>query len=407
MERDSSLSLDDIWCVIPVYSDRVAVEGVANECRNKLPHVLVVADGNADTDIQALFAKSDITVLRHERNRGKGRSILAALEYVKKRRGRFLITIDADGQHDPQDLEKFLPLIAEDDTAIVIGSRNFNVGNVPKSSAFKRKIGNFLLRLETGVSIEDCQGGFRVYPVEHLSQLRLTGAHFDFEAEVLARASWAGLKLKSVPLGAWFPEPEFRTSRVRPIVDNLRLIRMHARLVGRRLLPIPSRRLLPSTDGRVGPRILLHPIRLMKTLLKENATPGLLGASASIGTFLAVLPLVSIHTLVIIYVATRLRLNAVMAISIQHLCMPPFVPMICIELGYYMRHGTWLTDFSSETVLRELHHRLFEWLLGSLIVAPLAALFVGAAVYLSAFAIQNGRRSQKHRAGAPSTTNSC
>jgi glycosyltransferase involved in cell wall biosynthesis len=89
MERDSSLSPGDIWCVILVYNDRVAVEGVANECRNKLPHVLLVDDGNADTDIQALFANSDIPVLRHEPNRGKGRAILAALEYVRKRHGRF------------------------------------------------------------------------------------------------------------------------------------------------------------------------------------------------------------------------------------------------------------------------------------------------------------------------------
>lgn len=393
--------------MIPVYNDGRTVEGVARKCRNELSHVLVVDDGSTDADVQALFAECDITVLRHERNRGKGRAILTALEYVEKRQGRFMITIDADGQHDPRDLQKFFPLLAEGDTAIVIGSRDFDADNVPKSSSFGRKFGNFWLRVETGVSIDDCQSGFRAYPVEHLSRLKLTGAHFDFEAEVLARASWAGLRLKSVPVGVWYPEPGLRVSRFRPIVDNLRLTRMHARLVGRRLLPIPSRRLLPSTDGRVDPRILLHPLKLMKRLLKENATPGLLGASAVAGTFLAALPLIPIHTLVIIYVATRLQLNTVMAVSIQHLCMPPFVPMICIELGYYMRHGTWLTHFSSETILGEIHHRLFEWLLGSLVVAPLAALFVGAAVYLGALAVQNGLRSQKNRAVSQTTTNNC
>jgi uncharacterized protein (DUF2062 family) len=137
---------------------------------------------------------------------------------------------------------------------------------------------------------------------------------------------------------------------------------------------------------------------MLKALLKENATPGLLAASAAVGTFLAALPLISVHTLVIIYVATRLQLNKVMAVSIQNLCMPPFVPMVCIELGYRMRYGSWLTDFSSKTILGELHHRLFEWLLGSLVVAPVAAALVGGVVFLGARAIQTGVRRQRDRA---------
>jgi hypothetical protein len=98
--------------------------------------------------------------------------------------------------------------------------------------------------------------------------------------------------------------------------------------------------------------------------------------------------------MMILYVASRLRLNKVMAVSIQNLCMPPFVPMICIELGYRMRYGEWLTELSRKTVLAELHLRLFEWLLGSLLVAPAVGVLVGGIVFLGARAIDRraGRR---------------
>ena len=311
-----------------------------------------------------------------------------------------MITIDADGQHRPRDLEKFLPLLQESDTAIVIGCRDLADHGVPRRSRLGSQIGNFWLRIETGVSIDDCQSGFRAYPVEHLSRLKLTGSHFDFETEVLARAVWAGLRLKTVSIDVWYPEPRLRVSGFRPFLDNFRISCMHARLVGRRLLPVPHRKLLPSEEPRLDLRMLLHPIKLLKGLLEENGTPALLGMSAAVGTFLATLPLIAVHTVVIIYVATRLRLNRMMAVAVQNLCMPPFVPMLCIELGYRMRYGQWLTEFSTKTVVGEVHHRLFEWLIGSLVVAPVAAVLVGGTVFLGARVIKGRGRRQSDGAGA-------
>jgi uncharacterized protein (DUF2062 family) len=397
MEESSHISLHHIWCVIPVYNNKDTVKAVATECRARIPQVVIVDDGSTDADLEALFSDSDITVLTHEENRGKGEAILTALRYVKDRGGRFMVTIDADGQHYPRDLEKFIPLLQDDETAIVVGCRKFEGENVPRASAFGRKVANFWLRLETGVSIDDCQSGFRAYPVKYLSQMKLSGSHFEFESEALAKAVWAGLKLRTAEIGVWYAEPRLRVSNFRPVLDNLRIGCMHARLVGRRLLPFPHRRLVPSAKTHLDPRALLHPIKMLKELLKENATPGLLAASAGVGTFLAVLPLISVHTLVILYVATRLQLNRVMAVSIQNLCMPPFVPMICIEVGYHMRYGRWLTDFSPTVIFGELHHRLFEWLLGSLVVAPVAAVLVGGVVFLGAWALQTGAGRREGR----------
>jgi glycosyltransferase involved in cell wall biosynthesis len=400
MERLSSLPVEHIWCAIPVYNNKDTVKSVAVECRSLIPQVVVVDDGSTDADVGELLSNSGVTVLRHGRNRGKGGAILTALQHVKEQGGRFMITLDADGQHHPRDLVKFIPLLQGDETAILIGCRQFDAESFPRRSRVGMEIGNFWLRTETGASVEDSQSGFRAYPVGYLSELKLVGSRFEFEGEVLARAVWAGLELKNVPVGVWYPEPRLRVSSFRPFVDNLRISLMHARLVGRRLLPFPHRRLIPAAEERLDPRMLLHPIKMVRGLIEENATPALLGVSAAVGTFLATLPLIFLHTVVIVYFATRLRLNRVMAVAVQNLCMPPFVPMLCIELGYRMRYGEWLTEFSKRTILNELHLRVFEWLLGSLVVAPIAAVVVGGAVFLIAGAIQSRVRRQGNGRGA-------
>ncbi len=116
-------------------------------------------------------------------------------------------------------------------------------------------------------------------------------------------------------------------------------------------------------------------------LLQENATPEGLAWSAAVGLFLAVLPILFAHSLVILYVALRLNLNKVVALNVQHIAMPPFVPALCIEVGYYMRHGQWLTDLSFATVFEQFSSRLYEWFLGSLVIAPLLAVLIGAITY--------------------------
>ncbi|MEW5804638.1 MAG: DUF2062 domain-containing protein [bacterium] len=390
---------EHIWCVIPVFNNKNTIERIVTECRSFLSHVLVVDDGSTDCDVSALLSGCDVTVLRHEKNRGKGEAILTALKYVDSCGGRFMITIDADGQHYPRDMEKFIPLLQEDDAVMVIGCRKFlprslaGGDTIPGKSRFGRKFANFWLRIEAGVSIDDCQSGFRAYPVRYLMQMAFKGSRYDFEAEILARAVWAGLRLKTVDIDVFYPEPQLRVSSFRPLKDNIRISWMHTRLVTRRLLPIPHRRRVSSAESRFEMSILFHPVKMLRLLLQENATPGGLAAAAAVGMFLAVLPLISIHTLVIIYVATRLHLNKIMAINIQHLAMPPFIPAACIELGYYLRYGRWLTEFSARVIFNQFTERLWEWLLGSLIIAPVAAIVVGFVVFVATFALQRRKEA--------------
>jgi len=390
MTPDSAANNDFIWVVVPVFNNRETVRKVVEGCLAHAKNLVVIDDGSTDADIGSLLSGLDIVLLRHDRNEGKGAAILTASRYIESMDGTYMITIDADGQHFPDDLPKFFPLLHADGSDIVIGCRDFSALNVPEKSRFGRDFANFWLRIETGLNIDDCQSGFRAYPVRYVNSLDYKGRHYDFEAEVLAKAAWAGLELKTIDINVYYPQPEERVTSFRPFKDNWRLTLIHSMLVGRRLLPFRHKKLTEKRP-RADIRTLLHPLKFIKKLLSENATPGGLAAAAAVGIFLGTLPLLFVHTFVILYVAVRLNLNKIMALNIQHLCMPPVVPAICIEIGYFIRHGSWLTDLSFDAVFEQFPERIFEWFLGSLFLAPFGAALFGAIVFILSSTIQRRR----------------
>src|SRR5690606_2004567 len=117
--------------------------------------------------------------------------------------------------HRPADLAKFFPLL-DDENALIIGCRDFTQPNIPGKSRFGRDFGNFWLRIETGRQINDCQSGFRAYPVRHFTRMRFSGSFYDFETEALARAAWAGLHFKEVEVDVYYPEAGRRVTHFHP-----------------------------------------------------------------------------------------------------------------------------------------------------------------------------------------------
>ena len=367
-----------LWCVIPVFNNAATVAGVARACRERVPLVLVVDDGSTDASVADLLAGADIAVVRHPERRGKGRALATALAFVRSRGGRWMLTIDADGQHLPEDIPLFFPAIAAEPEAIVIGARDLAGANVPESSRFGRSFSNFWVLLETGQALPDTQSGFRAYPVDLISRLPLRGAHYDFEIEVLVRGAWAGLPIRSVPVQAWYPPPADRISHFDKRRDNARLSRMHARLVLRRLAPWPTPRLVAPPPRRWK---LPHVREVWRRMVSTNATPAGLAVSAGIGVLIGALPLLGLHSALIVAVAMRLHLNPAAALVSQNLCIPPFVPVLCIQIGHVMLTGSRLHDFTFSTWVGHAGARLLEWLLGSLIVGPVLGIAAGLLAY--------------------------
>lgn len=375
-----------VLVAVPVYNHAPTLRAVVLGLLERHPHVLVVDDGSDDLEPEVL-AGLPVRMVRHGRNRGKGAAIRTAALEARRQDMSHIVTIDADGQHDPADLPLFLEAVAADPLAVIVGARDFNTENVPGSSRFGRAFSNFWLRVQTGVILSDVQSGYRAYPLNVLENLRCTENRYSFEVEVLVRAAWAGFRLREVNIRVHYPPKGERVSHFRAFMDNARISLLNTRLTIRAIMPVPHRKFGEDEAGRVSP---IHPLKSLRILLRDDATPAGLGLSAALGIFLGTLPLIGIHSIAILLAAGWLRWNKIAALAASQLCMPPLVPALCIEAGHYLRHGVFLTEISLRTLGYEAPQRLWEWILGSMLLAPLLAALIGAAVWVLARIVAAG-----------------
>lgn len=281
-----------------------------------------------------------------------------------------MITMPGDGRHDPADIRLLVEEAQrQDGPCLVIGNPQ-----VPPTTA------DFWIRLECGLELADASSCFRLYPVKELLALRLDPKGNGFAIESVVRFAWSGLPVIPVAVAVSDPPAE-GIGLCGRMQEKLNLVLLHSRLVARRLLPLPHQRFVPeeSLHKKVVETISQNPFRVLGRICREHTSPLWLAMAVWLGIFMGALPLLSIHTIAIIYVAHRLHVNKVAAVAASQFCMPPVVPVLCIQVGYYLRKGELLFDFSWQRWLLEIHERFWEWLIGSLLLGPLLG-FIGAGI---------------------------
>jgi glycosyltransferase involved in cell wall biosynthesis len=174
--------------------------------------------------------------LHHGNNRGKGAAILTGFVQAAQV-ADWAITIDADGQHDPQDALNLILAIPENARPIVVGRREGMAGNhVPWTSRFGRGFSNFWVFLSGGPRITDSQSGFRIYPLPEAMGLNVTAKRYQFEVEILVKARWRKIPVIEAPIRVSYAPGKERISHFRPFIDFVRNTNTFAMLIFQRIV---------------------------------------------------------------------------------------------------------------------------------------------------------------------------
>ena len=384
-----------IAVVIPVYNHRKSLRDVVQRVLNQCSTVIVVDDGSTDGSADSLEGLP-CTLVSLPINGGKGAALLAGAAEAVRLDATHMIALDADGQHYPEDIPLFLQAIAQHPGAIIVGCRDFSVPHVPGSSRFGRAFSAFWMRVQTGERVRDMQSGFRTYPLRVLDCLKFTEPGYAFEVEVLVRAAWAGFDVREIDIRVYYPPREERVSHFKALKDNIRISLLNTRLTIRALVPVPFRQHSVDGQGRIS---LLRPMDSLRRLLADKATPWQLGRSAAVAIAVSTLPLPGLQSILLLLCIGWLRLNRLCALAMIPLTWPPFVTGLGVLLGYRLRNGSWLTEFSVQTLGYEAPQRILDWFVGALVLAPLLGLLAGAAVGALAYLAARGMMSMRQGGG--------
>ncbi len=214
---------EECCIIIPTYNNSQTIKDVIEGVKKYSSYVFVVNDGSKDETAEILNKIEGIKVLTHKKNKGKGRALKTGFEEAIKSGFKYAITIDSDGQHYPKDIPLFYEKINEIPNSIIIGTRKLKQENMPGKNTFANKFSNFWFRLQTGKNLQDTQSGFRLYPLLKLEKMRFFSVKYEFELEVIVRASWKNIKIISIPIDVYYPPKEERITHFRPFRDFARI----------------------------------------------------------------------------------------------------------------------------------------------------------------------------------------
>ena len=215
-----------IAAIIPAYNEEKHIGDVARRTRAQLDHVLVVDDGSNDrTAERAREAGAEVII--HPQNRGKGESIKTGLRHWLDRQFDFVIILDADGQHRPEEIERFVAAaVSTAEPKLVLGNRMNDVARMPRT---RRIVNRYMSKKVSRVcrqEIPDTQCGFRMIHRQLIPDLLEGADRFEYETEMLIIASRKGFRIESVPISTVYSD---EVSSIHPVRDTLRFFKLMRR----------------------------------------------------------------------------------------------------------------------------------------------------------------------------------
>lgn len=262
------------WVVIPAFNEAATVRDVALRARRQCPHVIVVDDGSTD-GTSGVLAGLAVIVLRNEKNLGKAGSLCRGFERALAEGATGIITLDADGQHAPEEIPLFLASSQDDPKAFLLGARRRDQRKTSFWRYSANRVADFWIGLAAGVSIDDSQSGFRLYPAALLRAMDVPherSRSFVFESEILIEAARRAMVIRNISITV-IPRSGPCPSHFRPVLDIVKITRMVAwKILSRGLCPRELWRTLRGDrfDSAGNPLLNIHDNALLVDKQKKE-----------------------------------------------------------------------------------------------------------------------------------------
>ncbi|HLC56654.1 MAG TPA: glycosyltransferase family 2 protein [Candidatus Nanoarchaeia archaeon] len=205
--------------LICAYNEEKHIKEIIEKTLKHVPDVLIVNDGSIDNTVNEV-KKTKAKIVNHEINKGKGEALKTGFNYCLKNGYENIITLDGDGQHDPNEIPLLLNKMNEG-YDIVIGTRKRN--KMPIIRKISNTISSNLVSKRANIEIKDSQSGFRVINSEILKNLNLEASNFDLESEILIKAAKKGYKIGNENITTIYADER---SKMHPIKDTLRFFKV-------------------------------------------------------------------------------------------------------------------------------------------------------------------------------------
>ena len=370
----SSLMADlNVCVIIPTYNNDKTLSRVIDGVLIYTDQIIIVNDGSTDDTINILKKYSSLDQIHFKKNKGKGAALRAGFKKAIQKKYDFAITIDSDGQHYPDDIPIFIHELDKNDNILLIGSRNMTHESVPKNSSFGNKFSNFWYWIETGIKLTDTQSGYRLYPLDTISKINFYTNKFEFEIESIVKTAWRGVEVKNVPIKVLYDANE-RVSHFRPIVDFTRISILNTWLVLVAFLYIKPRDLVLELKQKGIKRFF------NENILQSSDSPIEKSFSIALGIFVGISPLWGFQTIIVLALATFLKLNKLISFTFSNISIPPMIPFIIYGS---LKMGSWVLgtknniEYDNISADFNVLLSLKEYIVGSFVLAFLSSIIFG------------------------------
>ncbi len=369
--------------IIPTYNNQNTLARVIDGVLEYTNDILLINDGSTDNTPQILSNYQGLEIITFQENKGKGEALKAGFKKANSLGYKYAITIDSDGQHYPNDFPVFLSELEKQDKKeplLLIGSRKMDDPTVPGKSSFGNKFSNFWYYVETGIKLTDTQSGFRLYPLEEVSKLKLYTTKFELEIEVIVKLAWNQVTVRNVPIKVLYDENE-RVTHFRPFRDFTRISILNTWLVILTLLYYAPRNRYYKFKKKGFKRYW------KENVLKSDDSPSRKSTAIMLGLFIGIIPLWGFQTVAVFAIAASLRLNKVIAFLFSNISIPPMIPFIVYascHIGAFVLGRDLDITLNIDKISngKDVLEGLGAYVLGSFILATITSLLFGGVSYL-------------------------